>query len=80
MSNTFGLSTALFRVEPDGGRHVVQSVLEELRATTNLARLWSEQGNVKKARAVLSSVYGWFTEGDTPDLRAAQALLDTLGT
>jgi adenylate cyclase len=52
----------------------------ELRATTNLARLWSAQGNVKKARALLSGVYAWFTEGlDTPDLREAKALLDTLG-
>jgi predicted ATPase len=51
----------------------------ELRATTNLARLWSEQGHLKKARTLLSGVHGWFTEGlDTPDLREARTLLDTL--
>jgi len=51
----------------------------ELRAATNLARLWGEQGRRKKARDLLAPVYGWFTEGfDTPDLKEAKALLEEL--
>ena len=51
----------------------------ELRAATSLARLWASQGRTAKARALLSDVYRWFTEGfDTPDLRDARSLLDAL--
>jgi DNA-binding winged helix-turn-helix (wHTH) protein/tetratricopeptide (TPR) repeat protein len=51
----------------------------ELRAATHLARLRQGQGNVAEARALISDVYGWFTEGfDTPDLRDARALIETL--
>jgi class 3 adenylate cyclase/tetratricopeptide (TPR) repeat protein len=51
----------------------------ELRAATDLARLWAERGNRRRAFDLLSSVYGWFTEGlDTQDLRAARAVLDNL--
>jgi class 3 adenylate cyclase len=51
----------------------------ELRAATGLARLWRHEGKHAAARDLLAPVYGWFTEGlDTPDLRAAKALLDTL--
>ena len=51
----------------------------ELRAATSLARLWADQGNVTKARAMLSAVHAWFTEGhDMPDLREAKSLLDQL--
>ena len=53
----------------------------ELRAATSLARLWRDQGKRKQARKLLSPVYDWFTEGfDTPDLREAGALLDTLAS
>jgi tetratricopeptide (TPR) repeat protein len=53
--------------------------LWELRATVDLARLWAAQGREAKVRARLSEIYDWFTEGfDTPDLVAAQTLLDTL--
>jgi predicted ATPase len=52
----------------------------ELRATINLAQLWSEQGMGVKARLLLESLYDWFGEGfDTPDLQHAKALLDQLG-
>lgn len=52
----------------------------ELRATVNLARLWSEQGERRKASDLLAPIYGWFTEGfDTDDLKDAKALLDELG-
>jgi len=51
----------------------------ELRATMSMARLWHAQGKRQQARDLLAPVYGWFTEGfDTPDLKEARALLDTL--
>jgi predicted ATPase len=51
----------------------------ELRASTNLARLWRDQGKRDDARELLAPVYGWFTEGfDTRDLKEAKALLDEL--
>ena len=52
----------------------------ELRATTSLARLLAKQGKRVEARAMLSEIYNWFTEGfDTADLKGAKALLDELG-
>jgi predicted ATPase len=51
----------------------------ELRAATSLARLWCNQGKREDARDLLTSIYGWFTEGfDTLDLKQAKALLDEL--
>jgi class 3 adenylate cyclase/predicted ATPase len=51
----------------------------ELRAAMSLARLWLDQGRRAEAHALLSPVYGWFTEGfDTLDLRDAKALLEEL--
>jgi predicted ATPase len=51
----------------------------ELRATTSLCRLWQKTGKEKEAKRMLAKAYSWFTEGfDTPDLREARALLDTL--
>jgi predicted ATPase/DNA-binding SARP family transcriptional activator len=51
----------------------------ELRAATDLARLWQAQGKTEEARKLLAPVYDWFTEGfDTPDLVAAQELLEGL--
>ena len=51
----------------------------ELRARTSWARLLSKQGSSAKARQVLAGTYDWFTEGlDTPDLRNARALLESL--
>ena len=50
-----------------------------LRAGTSLARLWSARGRTAEGHEILASVYARFTEGfDTPDLRAAKALLDEL--
>jgi predicted ATPase len=52
----------------------------ELRATTSLARLLAKQGKRGEARAMLSNIYNWFTEGfDTADLKDAKALLAELG-
>ena len=51
----------------------------ELRAAMSLARLWRDQGKPQQARELLTSVYGWFTEGfDTRDLKEAKALLEGL--
>jgi predicted ATPase len=51
----------------------------ELRAATDLARLWAEQGRQGEARELLAPVYGGFIEGfATPDLREAKALLGEL--
>jgi predicted ATPase len=51
----------------------------ELRAATSLARLLARQGKREEARGRLAPIYGWFTEGfDTPDLKAAKALLAEL--
>jgi predicted ATPase len=51
----------------------------ELRAATNLARLWQSQDKRQEAYDLLAPVYNWFTEGfDTADLQEAKQLLDEL--
>jgi predicted ATPase len=51
----------------------------ELRAATNLARLWQHQGKNKQAHKLLAEVYNWFTEGfETKDLQEAKALIAAL--
>jgi predicted ATPase len=51
----------------------------ELRATVSLARLLAKQAKRAEAQAMLTEIYGWFTEGfDTADLKDAKALLDRL--
>jgi class 3 adenylate cyclase/tetratricopeptide (TPR) repeat protein len=51
----------------------------ELRAATDLARLWMNQDKRSEARNVLSSIYRCFSEGfDTRDLKEARAVLDAL--
>jgi predicted ATPase len=56
-----------------------QAKAYELRAATNLARLWGEQGRRREARELLAPIYGLFTEGfDTADLKEAKALLSEL--
>jgi class 3 adenylate cyclase/tetratricopeptide (TPR) repeat protein len=51
----------------------------ELRATTSLARLLAKEGRRDEARAMLSEIYGWFTEGfDTAALKEAKVLLEGL--
>jgi class 3 adenylate cyclase/predicted ATPase len=53
----------------------------ELRAASDLARLWAGRGERARAKDLLAPVYGWFTEGfDTPDLQEAKALLDELAS
>jgi predicted ATPase/class 3 adenylate cyclase len=51
----------------------------ELRAATDLARLWMKQGKRPEALEILGSTYGRFTEGfDTRDLKNADTLLAEL--
>ena len=51
----------------------------ELRAATDLARLWRNQHRTAEARELLGSVYRRFTEGlDKADLREAKSLLQEL--
>jgi predicted ATPase/DNA-binding winged helix-turn-helix (wHTH) protein len=51
----------------------------ELRATIGLARVLMKKGQLQLARAKLTAIYHWFTEGfDTIDLMEARALLDQL--
>jgi predicted ATPase len=53
--------------------------LWELRATTDLARIWRDQGKRSEAKALLAPVYGWFSEAlDLPDLKRAKKVLDGL--
>jgi class 3 adenylate cyclase/tetratricopeptide (TPR) repeat protein len=48
----------------------------ELRAATDLARIWLNQGKRAQARDVLSSIHDRFTEGfDTQDLKEANSLI-----
>ena len=51
----------------------------ELRTAMSLARLQRDQGRIGKARDLLSSVYGHFTEGfATADLQSAKWLINEL--
>ena len=51
----------------------------ELRATVSLGRLLRDTGRRDEARAMLTEIYRWFTEGfDTTDLKDAKTLLDEL--
>ena len=53
--------------------------LWELRAAVSLARLRRDQNRRAEGRNLLAPVYNWFTEGfETPDLKEARAVLDTL--
>ena len=51
----------------------------ELRAATNLASHWHDEGRYVEANSLLQPIYTWFVEGfDTPDLKNAKSLLDKL--
>jgi predicted ATPase len=45
----------------------------------SLSRLWQQEGKRAEAQALLTPIYGWFTEGfDTADLQEAKALVEEL--
>jgi predicted ATPase len=75
--HTAAAETCLHQALTIAGRQQAKSL--ELRAAMSLARLWQQQGKRAEARALLATIYGWFTEGfDTADLQDAKALLDAL--
>jgi predicted ATPase len=54
-----------------------QATLFELRATSDLAQLWADQGDAKKAAEILTQVFDAFPKCfDTPDLEQARHLLE----
>ncbi|MET4198670.1 winged helix-turn-helix domain-containing protein [Bradyrhizobium sp. LA6.12] len=55
-----------------------QSALSfELRAGLELARLWIDRGQVRRAHDLIGPIYGRFTEGfDTPDLTLTRRMLE----
>jgi tetratricopeptide (TPR) repeat protein len=66
-------------------RHAIKVAVDQdarsliLQGTMRLARLLAEQGRRLEARDELAPVYDLFAEGfETPDLKDARALLDTL--
>jgi predicted ATPase len=62
-----------------GSAREQEAKLWELRVTVSLARLRRDQAHRAEARGLLAPIYSWFTEGfDTPDLKEAKALLDSL--
>ncbi len=80
----------MLRDEKEGATAALQRALKtarcqrakalELRAATDLAALWMDQGKREEALELLAPVCGWFTEGpDTQDLKQAKALLHRLG-
>jgi predicted ATPase len=70
---------ASFRKALDTARRQESRALE-LRAAISLARLWAGEGKRAQARDILAPIHGCFIEGfDTPDLKAASALLDEVG-
>ncbi len=75
--------------DPAAARIALESALEvarsqeartwELRAATDLARLWRDQGKKSQARDLLAPTYEWFSEGfGVPVLREAKEMLNTL--
>ncbi len=74
---SFAESEACFQRSIRIARQQAKSL--ELRGATSLAQLWRDKGRNEQAHSLLAPVYGWFTEGfDTPDLKEAKALLDSL--
>jgi predicted ATPase len=56
-----------------------QTKLLELRAVIPLARLYSDQGRIAEARALLQPLYDWFqADVEMPELLETRALLQTL--
>lgn len=59
--------------------HTQKSKSLELRSTTSLCRLLQRENKLAEARAQLTPIYEWFSEGfDTQDLSDAKALLEQL--
>ena len=79
LSRTLGREVEGYFVKAIAVARAQQAKSWELRAAVSLSRLWRRQGRIAEAHALLSPLYGWFTEGfDTPDLREANNLLHEL--
>ena len=53
------------------------AMLFELRAVSELAQLWADQGHAEKASNLLTPVFDAFPKGlDTPDIEQARRLLE----
>jgi tetratricopeptide (TPR) repeat protein len=73
-------SEALLRKAIELAQHQ-RAKLYELRATVALARMLEPTGRQAEARALLSAVTQWFSDGlEFPDLREARSLLDHLNS
>jgi predicted ATPase len=73
-----GEAERCFRVAVDVARKQ-EARWWELRASVSFARFLRDTGRRDEARAMLTEIYNWFTEGfDTADLKDAKALLDEL--
>ncbi len=60
----------------EGERKTVTALFADIKGSTEL----EQDLDPEEARAMLSEIYNWFTEGfDTPDLKDAKALLDEVG-
>ena len=58
-----------------------RALMWELLAATDLARLWTENGERRRAIDLLSPLHGQFTEGlDEPDLLTARTALEFIST
>jgi predicted ATPase/DNA-binding winged helix-turn-helix (wHTH) protein len=76
--DAFGAAEQHFRRALDWA-HGQGALSWELRAATNLARLWRNRGATAEARNLLRSVYDCFNEGfATADLKSAKGLLEQL--
>jgi predicted ATPase len=55
-----------------------QSALSfELRAGLEIARIWVDRGQIRRAHELIGAIYGRFTEGfETPDLMSARLVLE----
>jgi hypothetical protein len=63
---------------PANARHRSSRIFE-LRAARDLARLWADRGQPRKAHNLLAPIYSWFAEGfNTADLKDAKAHLEEL--
>jgi len=73
-----GIVEVSFRAAVDTARKQLAR-FPELRATVSLARLLRDTNRRDEARAMLTEIYNWFTEGfDTADLKDAKKLLEEL--
>jgi predicted ATPase len=83
------LKLAMAQPDPNGAETLFRLAIElarrqsakavELRAAMCMAQLWVAQDKRSEARALLTPIYGWFTEGfATAPLARAKRMIDSL--